>query len=261
MTKGQAKILTLGDIVGAGGTEAIEKKLWEIRNENRIDMVIANGENAATGNGINPETAQRLFRAGVDVITGGNHIFRKSTIHSFLEKEKNIIRPANYPSECPGFGYCIFDMCSYRVLVINLLGTVYMESLENPFSCADKILKNEEGNFDIALLDFHAEATSEKLALARYLDGRISCFFGTHTHVQTSDEKVLAGGTGYITDLGMCGVEDSVLGVKSDIIIRRFLTKMPQKHEEAEGEARICGCIFTVCVENGKCVEVERIQI
>ncbi len=261
MLKGQAKILALGDIVGEHGTQAIEKKLWEIRRENGIDMVIANGENASSGNGINPESADRLFRAGVDVITGGNHTFRKSTIHSLLEKGENIIRPANYPSDCPGFGYCIFDMCSYKVLVINLLGTVYMESLENPFLCADKILKSEEGNFDLAFLDFHAEATSEKLALGHFLDGRISGFFGTHTHVQTSDEKILPNGTGYITDLGMCGVEDSVLGVKSDIIIRRFLTKMPQKHEEAEGEAGICGCIFTVSLDGGKCVDIERIRI
>ena len=260
MKNGEAKILAIGDICGKCGTEAVAKKLWDIRNELCADMVIANGENAAVGNGLDKESAQTLLQSGVDVITGGNHIFRKNSVYSLLDDGENIIRPANYPTECPGSGYCIFDMCSYRVLVMNLLGTVYMESLESPFAVADRILKREEGNFDLAVMDIHAEATSEKIALAKYLDGRVSAVFGTHTHVQTADEKILCGGTGFICDLGMCGAVDSVLGIKNDIILHKFLTKMPVRHEEAEGDAEICGCLFTVSVSSGKCTDVQRVR-
>ncbi len=260
MTKGEAKILCLGDICGACGTEAIQKNLWSIRKELCADMVVANGENAAVGNGLDRESADTLFSGGVDVITSGNHIFKKSSVYSLLENNEFVLRPANYPSECPGNGYCIFDMCSYKVLVINLLGTVYMESLESPFSASDRILMREKGNYDFALVDIHAEATSEKTALAKYLDGRATAVFGTHTHVQTADERILANGTGFICDLGMCGASDSVLGIKNDIIIRKFLTKMPVRHEEADGDAEICGCLFTVSTESFRCTNIQRIK-
>lgn len=260
MTKGEAKILTLGDICGKAGTEMIEKKLWGIRKYCGADMVIANGENASAGNGLDKDTAERLFAAGVDVISSGNHIFKKSSVESLLENNEYVLRPANYPPQCPGSGYCIFDMNSYRVLVMNLLGTVFMESLESPFVVADKILEREKGKYDFAFVDFHAEATSEKAALAKYLDGRITALFGTHTHVQTADDRILSGGTGFITDVGMCGPCDSVLGIKNEIIIRKFLTKMPVRHEEAEGDCMICGCLFTVSTENGKCLGAERMK-
>lgn len=259
MKNGEAKILVLGDVCGACGTGALKKKLWELRKECGADMVIANGENAAVGNGLDKESAQELFTAGVDVITSGNHIWKKSSVQSLLDNCEYVIRPANYPGGCPGSGYCIFDMCSYRVLVINVLGTVYMESLDSPFETADRILKREEGNYDICIIDIHAEATSEKIAFAKYFDGRVSAVFGTHTHVQTADSTVFHGGTGYITDAGMCGAKDSVLGIKNDIIIRKFLTKMPVRHEEADGDAIICGCLFTVETDSGKCVSAERI--
>ena len=261
MTNGKAKILVLGDVCGSIGVQAVKKKLWTLRKEHGIDMVIANGENAAVGNGLDRASADELFSAGVDVITSGNHIWKKSSVHSLLENNEYVLRPANYPGECPGSGYCIFDMCSYRVLVINVLGTVYMESLDSPFETADKILRREEGNFDIAVADIHAEATSEKMAFAKYLDGRVSAVVGTHTHVQTADECVLKGGTGYITDLGMCGPADSILGVKNDIIIRKFLSKMPARFEEAEGDAIICGCLFTVSTSDGRCHDAERIML
>ena len=261
MTKGEAKILVLGDICGNCGTEAVESKLWGIRKDLGVDMVIANGENCAEGNGLDRSSAERLFSCGVDVITSGNHIWKKSSAHSLLENNGFVIRPANYPSSRPGAGYCIYDMNSYKVLVMNLLGTVYMESLDSPFYTADKILAREEGNYDFAILDIHAEATSEKIALAKYLDGRVTAVFGTHTHVQTADEKVLAKGTGYITDAGMCGPVDSILGVKNEIIIRKFLTKMPARHEEASGDAMINGCLFTVSTENYRCIKAERISL
>lgn len=260
MEKGIARVLAVGDVVGRIGSEYLSERLWGLRRELKIDMAIVNGENSAQGNGIDRESAEMLLRGGADVITGGNHIYRKSAASSLLTDSENIIRPANYPAECPGVGYCIFDMCSYRVLVMNLLGTAFMESLDSPFTTADKILKREEGRYDMAFVDFHAEATGEKIALGRYLDGRVSGVFGTHTHVQTADEQIFKGGTGYITDLGMCGPTDSVLGVKSDIIIRRFLNKMPCRHEEAEGECALCGAVFTVDCSNGKCLGVERIK-
>lgn len=261
MKKGIAEILVLGDIFGNCGTDAVEKKLWKIRKDYEIDMVIANGENAAEGSGINKEIADRLFSCGIDVITSGNHIFKKSSAYSLLENNEYVLRPANYPDECPGSGWCIFDMNSYKVLVINVMGTVFMESLASPFETVDRILKREEGNFDFAVADIHAEATSEKIAFARFFDGRISGVFGTHTHVQTADNQVLKNGTGYITDAGMCGPFDSVLGVESEIILKKFLTKMPVRHMEASGDVRICGCIFSVDVGSGKCVKTERICI
>ncbi len=261
MTNGEAKILVLGDICGSVGTEAVRKKLWSLRKEYGADMVIANGENAAVGNGLDRDTAEELFSAGVDVITSGNHIWKKSSAHSLLENNDHVLRPANYPGSCPGSGYCIFDMCSYKVLVINVLGTVFMESLASPFETADRILERERENYDIAVIDIHAEATSEKIAFGKYLDGRVSAIFGTHTHVQTADEDIFKNGTGYITDVGMCGPVDSVLGVKNDIIIRKFLSKMPSRHEEAQGTAIICGCVFTISTSSGKCLRTERIRI
>ncbi|MBR3994992.1 MAG: TIGR00282 family metallophosphoesterase [Clostridia bacterium] len=262
MTKGEAKILVLGDICGNAGTGAIESQLWGIRKHYGVDMVVANGENSTEDSvGLDKTSAQRLFDSGVDVITSGNHIWRKSSAHSLLENNPYVIRPANYPSACPGSGYCIFDMNSYKVLVMNVMGTVFMENLDSPFTTADKILQREQGNFDFAVCDIHAEATSEKIALARYLDGRVTIVFGTHTHVQTADEKVLSGGTGFITDAGMCGASDSVLGIKSEIIIQKFLTKMPARHEEAVGDIMINGCLFTVSTETGKCLSAERICI
>ncbi len=261
MTNGEARILAIGDIVGKSGTSFIADKLWGLRKFYGVDMVVANGENAAPGNGLDRDTADTLFRAGVDVITSGNHIFRKSSVEQLLESEEKILRPANYPSACPGSGWCIFDMCSYKVLVMNLLGTVFMESLASPFETADRILEREKGNFDFAVLDIHAEATSEKLALAKYLDGKVSAIFGTHTHVQTADEQIFSGGTGYITDAGMCGPFDSVLGIKNDIIIRKFLTKMPVRHEEADTPPVLGGCLFTLSLSSGKCTAVQRISI
>lgn len=261
MTNKTATILAIGDVVGKSGTEFIKEKLWGLRKLYGVDMTVVNGENAAPGNGLNNDTAELLFRSGADVITSGNHIWRRSGTDLLLENSSFVIRPANYPSVCPGNGYCIFDMCSYKVLVINLLGTVFMESLESPFVCADKILEREKGNFDFSIVDIHAEATSEKLALANYLDGRVSAVFGTHTHIQTADERILQKGTGYITDVGMCGPFDSVLGIKSDIIIKKFLTKMPVRHEEAEGEVALCGCLFTLSLDDGKCLEAKRICV
>ena len=261
MTDGKVRILAIGDVVGKSGCGYLKEKLWSVRKYYGADMAIVNGENAAPGNGLDRETADLLFRSGADVITSGNHIFHRSAVGTLLEEEPNVLRPANYPAACPGSGWCVFAMHPYRVLVINLLGTVFMESLDSPFEVADRILAREKGNFDLSFVDIHAEATSEKQTLARYLDGRVTGVFGTHTHVQTADEQVLSGGTGYITDLGMTGPEDSVLGIRADVILRRFLTKMPVRHEEAETPPFLCGALFTADLKTGLCAAVERVCV
>ena len=259
MNSGCLKILAVGDVVGNGGTAYIKDRLWNIRRDLCADMVVLNGENAASGNGIDPATAETLFSSGADVITSGNHIWQKKSIYSYLEGSENLLRPVNYPSSCPGNGYTVFNCNGYRVLVISVMGTVFLDALESPFIAVGKVLEREEGNYDFAICDIHAEATSEKIALGRYFDGRVSIVVGTHTHVQTADEKILPNGTGYITDLGMTGPYDSVLGMKLETVLARFLTKMPHRYEEAEGEIMFNGCLFTVGLSDFKVTAVERI--
>lgn len=255
-------ILVLGDVVSEAGCEFVRKKLPAFKKLKSIDYCIANGENSAKGNGITVNSAEFLFSSGVDFITGGNHSFRRSEIYDFLDEREDIIRPYNFPSGAPGNGVSVVDTGRAKIAVINLMGTMFMgENLENPFYAADRALKETQGA-KIILLDFHAETTSEKKALAYYLDGRISAFFGTHTHIQTADECILSGSTGYITDLGMCGVEDSVLGVDKNIIIKKFKTNLPARFDTVEtGECILCGCIFEIDEKSGKCTDVERIYL
>ena len=246
------KILALGDIVSPNTVEQLGKKLWDFRRENKIDFVVANGENASKGNGLDLEHAKSILNFGVDVITGGNHIWQKNSLREFLDSNKNIVRPMNFPSSAAGNGYTIVDCQGYRMLVMNVSGTIYMESLACPFDSVEKVLDREQGNYDVSILDVHAEATSEKYALARYFDGRINCIFGTHTHVPTADAQILNGGTGYITDLGMCGPRNSILGVKSEIIIEKLRSKMPARFEFAEGDIMFNGVIFDVETNGNK---------
>lgn len=255
-------ILVLGDVVSSKGCEFVRKKLPSLKKFKQIDYCIANGENSAKGNGITPESAQFLFSSGVDFITGGNHSFRRSEVYDFLDEREDVIRPYNFPNGVPGKGVSVIDLGRCKIAVINLMGTMLMgEALENPFYCADKALTETDGA-KIILVDFHAEATSEKKALAYYLDGRVSAFFGTHTHIQTADECILKNGSGYITDLGMCGVEESVLGVDKDVIIKKFKTNLPVRFIPAEGdECILCGCIFVVDEKSGKCTDIERIYL
>lgn len=238
------KILCFGDVVGPAALDVFTKNLSRLRKKYGADMVIVNGENVSEGNGIMPDEADALLYSGVDVITGGNHIWQKNRIFSYLDDKNEIIRPANYPPSNPGRGYTVVDMGSARVLVMNVLGTVFMESLACPFETVDKILEKEKGRYDIAVLDIHAEATAEKKALAYYLDGRVNVIFGTHTHVATADEQVLPKGSGYITDLGMCGCEKSCLGVESEIIIEKLKSKMPARFKLADGEITLSGALF-----------------
>lgn len=249
------KILAVGDVVGIGGTEFIRKNLWNIRKEHKIDVTVLNGENAASGNGLDRDTAETLFASGADVITSGNHIWHRRETKNFIDDCEYILRPANYPSDCPGQGYAVFDSFGTRVLVISLLGNVYMgDSFDCPFRTADRILERNKGGYDVCVVDFHAEATSEKAALAKYLDGRASVVFGTHTHVQTNDARVFPLGTGFVTDVGMTGVYDSILGVKNECILEKFLTKMPVKFEEPSGKIMFNAGVFDIEEKTGKCI-------
>lgn len=255
------KILIIGDVVGNCGTEYLRHNLSHIATKNGVDMIIANGENAAKNNGLDAASAGTLFSSGVDVITSGNHIWHKFEMQNIIDDYENILRPANYPGECPGNGYVIYNAGGVKVLVISVLGTVYLDSFASPFETVERILKREEGNYDVSLVDFHAEATSEKAALARYFDGRLTAVVGTHTHVQTADERLLPMGTAFITDLGMTGAYESILGVDCERIIYKFLTKMPTRFEQAEGNCQFNAVIVEIDNNNYKAKSIERLFI
>lgn len=241
------RILALGDVVGQVAIEYLADKLWAFRSKEKIDFCVANGENATEIRGISAADAEALLGTGVDLITLGNHAFGMRDVYSYLDANEHcIIRPANYPTDAPGVGYTICDVGGWRVLCMNVSGRVYLDPLASPFDTVDRILEREDGRFDVALLDIHAEATSEKLALGRYFDGRVQVLFGTHTHVPTADEQILPHGSGYITDLGMCGPVDGILGTDADAVIHRFRTLMPTRFSVASGAVRAQGVIFDV---------------
>lgn len=252
-------ILAVGDVVGVPGCEYLRRRLPTLKKLKGVDLCIVNGENSAAGNGITPQSAQFLLDSGVDFITTGNHVFKRKEIYDLLDESSLIIRPANYYSGNPGKGYAVVDMGSVKVGVFNLAGAAFMEG-QNPFICADEIL-DRLSDCRIIIGDFHAEATGEKRAMGFYLDGRVSALFGTHTHVQTADEQVLPNGTGYITDLGMVGAVQSVLGVKPQNIIDKLKTGMPNRFENEDGECMLNACLFTVDKASGKTTSVERINI
>lgn len=250
------KLLFLGDIVGRKTVEHLKKTLWTLRRENKIDMVIANGENATDIMGLSAEDAQTLLDSGVDVLTGGNHTFHNRTLYPMLDDNPCVLRPLNVPAAAPGNGETIFAANGYRVLVLNLSGMFGMEYSGNPFETADRALARNEGRYDIAVVDIHAEATAEKQSLGYYLDGRAAAVFGTHTHVQTADDCILPHGTAYITDLGMSGPEGGILGTDREVILRRMTTGLPQKFTVANGAIRLRGAI--VEIEGKKAVDIKR---
>ncbi len=254
------RVLCLGDIVGTAAVEYISHRLWNFRKQNNINLTVANGENADPGNGITRASAEKLLSSGVDVITSGNHVWQKKDMHAYLDECRYMLRPANYPSRDPGSGAVLCDADGKRVLVMNVQGTVFMESLADPFDTVDALLESYRGKYDYSVLDIHAEATAEKIALARYFDGRIDIIFGTHTHVQTADEQILDKKTGYITDLGMSGVQSGVLGVDTDCIIEKFRTKMPTRFLPAQGDVKVKGAIFGINAQNGGVEFVERVE-
>ena len=257
------RILAVGDVSGVVATEYIRRNLWKIRSAYSIDMAVVNGENAAKGNGLDRDTVETLLASGADVITGGNHIWHRHGFKDYIDDLPYVLRPANLPSCCPGTGSVIYDASGTRVLVISMLGSVFMPQLcASPFETADRILEENAGRYDVCVVDFHAEATSEKAAFARYLDSRASVVFGTHTHVQTNDARILPNGLGFITDAGMVGVHESILGVKSECILEKFLTQMPVRFEEPEGDIRFCGACFDIDTNaGGICTKAQAICI
>ncbi|MCI9575724.1 MAG: TIGR00282 family metallophosphoesterase [Clostridiales bacterium] len=251
-------ILAIGDVTGSIGCKFLRAHLPQLKKIKQVDLVIANGENSADGNGITPASAQFLFDSGVDVITAGNHSFRRREMYEVFDREETLLRPANFPPGTPGHGSCIVDKGRLQVGVINLMGVVYLESLDCPFAAADRLLKKMPA---ITLVDFHAEATGEKGALAYYLDGRVSAIFGTHTHVQTADESILPNGTGFITDVGMTGPIRSVLGVKPELVIQKMRSKMPVRFDLAGGDCHMDCVLFIIDDKTGKTTAVERLKI
>ena len=254
------RILAIGDIVGTIGCKFLREKLPQLKKTEGIDLVIANGENSADGNGITPSAANFIFSSGVDIITGGNHSFRRKECYPMYDESPFLLRPANYPDgTTPGKGFAVYDFGRIQVGVINLMGCMFLESLDDPFSAADKLI--EKLGTRITVVDFHAEATAEKLALAYYLDGRVSAFFGTHTHVQTADEMILPNGTGYITDVGMTGPAVSVLGVKKELAIKKFREKLPVRFETADGKCKMNCIIYEINEKNGTAISLKRLEI
>ena len=255
-------ILCIGDIVGRPGREALAKLLPVLKAEHAADLVIANGENAAGGNGILPKQADEIFACGVDIITLGDHVWDKPDIYGYLKDDPRIIRPANFPDGSPGRGWTVAASASgVKVGVINLLGRTFMRyNVDCPFRTLDKALTDIKAQAAVSVLDMHAETTSEKVAMGHYADGRVSAVFGTHTHIQTADDKILSGGTAYITDLGMTGPYDSVIGQKKEKIIQRFLTSMPKKFEVAEALATLHGVVVSIEPQTGRAQSITRIQ-
>lgn len=253
------KILAVGDLVGETGLERLKKDLPKLQEAENIDFTIVNGENVAGGMGMTTKNFHELNKLNIDVITMGNHTWGKKDIFSFIDKP-NIIRPANYSRGVPGHGYTIVEKNNKKIAVINLIGRTDMGILsENPFTTLDDILKRIDA--DIKILDFHAEATAEKIAMGYYVDGRITAMFGTHTHVQTADEKILENGTGYITDIGMTGPRKSVIGMDVDTSLKRFVTSLPERYKLAIGECILNGVIFEIDDENCRTKEIYRINL
>ncbi len=258
------KILAIGDVCGTSGCEFLRRKLPSIKRQYDIDFTVVNGENSADGNGISSASAELLLNIGADVITGGNHTLRRPEIHTLLDENPRLLRPHNLTKAKYGSGYCLVDMGRYQVAVINLSGQIYLEKLEasNPFLAVDELLeKAKTDGADIIIVDFHAEATSEKRAMGYYLDGKASLVFGTHTHIQTSDEQIFKNGTAYITDLGMTGPSESVLGVESSIIIGRLRDNNMAKFELANGPCSIEGIVVDIDPATKKAISIERIRI
>ena len=253
------KILAVGDLVGETGVEKLKRTLPNLQEAEHIDFTIINGENSAGGMGMTSKIYNELNRLNIDVITMGNHTWGKKDIFTFID-DKKIIRPANYSKGCPGKGYTIVEKMGKKIAVINLIGRTDMGILsDNPFTCIDEILAQIDA--DIKILDFHAEATAEKIAMGYYVDGRITAMFGTHTHVQTADEKILEKGTGYITDLGMTGPEKSVIGMDVDVSLKRFVTSLPERYKLAEGKCILNGVVFDIDVENCRTKKIYRINV
>jgi 2',3'-cyclic-nucleotide 2'-phosphodiesterase len=255
------RVLMTGDTVGRAGRRVLEERLYDLRQQREIDFVVSNVENAAAGFSITARIAQDLFAAGVDVMTSGNHIFDKREVLEYIETEPRLLRPANYAPGVPGKGRWVGKVKGLSVAVLNFQGRAFMPPSDDPFRSADAQLAALEPSVKIILVDMHGEATAEKMGMGRYLDGRVTAVVGTHTHVQTADEQILPGGTGYLTDLGMTGPHDGIIGMQTSIVLERFLKGISGKFEPCEGDIRLNGLLVDVDEESGKAVHVERISL
>lgn len=255
------KVLAVGDVFGSPGCEFIRKNLRKIKHAEQADLVIVNAENAHDGSGLDRQEASLLFESGADVLTGGNHSFRRYAIFDLLEDEPLILRPLNFPPDSPGNGYCIVPVKNgLRALIISVCGQIFMDAVDSPFTAVNRLLEEQKGNYDFAVCDFHAEATSEKLAFAHVFDGRIQIIYGTHTHVQTADERLTPRGGGYISDIGMCGSEDSIIGVSYETAISRYTKNVRTKGIPAKGNVTLRGAVFTIDEQTLYCTDVKRIK-
>ena len=252
-------LLFVGDIVGKPGMDLVQTWLPSLIQKYKADLVIANGENSSDGKGCTEKEGKILFDLGVHVITGGNHTWDKHQSQEYLKKEPRVIRPLNYPKGTYGNGYYIAETKKGKVAVVNLQGRTFMATIDCPFRAADWVLSKLKNETKMIFIDFHAEATAEKLAMVNYLDGKITALVGTHTHIQTSDERIFPNGSGYITDVGMTGPYDSVIGMKTQAAINRFVYQTPQKYETAVNDSHLCGIYFKIDTDSGKTVEIEKI--
>ena len=255
------RILAVGDIIGNAGVKELQKELKKIKQEKQPDFIIVNGENSAEGMGITEKNFNDIISQGVDVVTMGNHTWGKKDIFKFID-EPQLLRPANYPKGVVGKGLEIYECNGKKIAVMNFMGRVDINILtENPFVMAKEMVENLQGKVDMIFIDFHAEATAEKIAMGRFLDGKITALFGTHTHVQTADEQILPEGTAYITDLGMTGPRDSVIGMDAKVSFKRFETALPEKYKLAEGECMLNAVEFEVDDNTNKVISIKRIRI
>ncbi|MGA8474268.1 MAG: TIGR00282 family metallophosphoesterase [Candidatus Cybelea sp.] len=250
----------VGDVVGSPGRDVLKRCVALLREQHHVDACIANGENAAGGFGLTAQTAEEMFSSGVDFITGGNHIFDKREFAEYLENSDRVIRPANYPPTTPGRGAGTFAVNGVTIGVLNLMGRTFMPPVDDPFRCADAYVSDLRARTPVVIVDVHAEATSEKVALGRYLDGRVSALVGTHTHVQTADEQILPGGTAYLSDLGMTGPTEGIIGMESRAVLDRFLTGLSERFSvQRNGSRQFCGAVVSIDPISGKASEINRI--
>lgn len=253
------RVLMIGDIVGRPGRRAVRDCLPCLKQELNIDFVVANGENAAGGNGITKVIAKELYSYGIDMLTMGNHVWNQKEIFNYIDTDDRIVRPANYPPGTPGKGYNIYTSGETKIAVVNISGRVFMPDMDCPFRKVDEIITEIKEKTPLILVDFHAEATSEKVAMGWHLAGRVSAIVGTHTHVQTADERILPGGTAYITDLGMTGPRDSVIGVQKDIILKKFITGLPQRFSVANTSYQFNAVLIDIDDHTGAATDINRI--
>jgi metallophosphoesterase (TIGR00282 family) len=254
------RVLFVGDVVGKPGRQAVRHLLPALRRRHEVDFAVVNLENAAGGFGFTPEIARELMDAGADCLTSGNHVWKKREAYGYIDSEPRMLRPANYPDGAPGRGYGLYVVGSEQIAVANLMGRVFMEPLLCPFRTLDQIWERIKDDTSLFIVDFHAETTSEKVAFGRYAAGRASAVIGTHTHVQTADERILPGGTAYLTDVGMAGPVDGVLGVDADCVIEKFLTQMPVKFEVARGPVSLMAALLEFDPRTGRAQRITRLQ-